>query len=373
MSNLYHNIRQICNGTRTVDNQIKYKMLAIGIAGIHLIFALSFHAHSVMTMFWYNVVVVAFYLIHFFVFIRKEKYLFVFYTSVAEILIYATISSIILGWEWGFTMYTLSMVPAAFYLTYTLPNLKSRIFVPCITSSIVGAGFILVRAACGRIEPYYGKLNTGNLQICLYYFNIIIAFFILVLFSTLFALEINYMQKQLEMENRVLGEAANYDPLTKLLNRRCMNEHLKEVLEEAEERGRQFCIMLVDIDDFKKVNDTYGHDCGDEVLIAIANAIATDVREEDAVCRWGGEEILILIKSDLDIARRVGERIRKDVMNTVVNHAGAKVQVTLTIGVADHKKKQTIRAMIEEADRNLYYGKAHGKNQVVTSHERLED
>jgi len=373
MSGLYHNIRQICNGTRMLDNPMKYRILAISIALIHVIFALAFYCQGLLPMFWYNVGIIGFYLVHLFVFIPKEKYLFAFFTFVAEILSYAAIASILLGWNWGFTMYTLSVVPAAFYLTHTLPNLKRRIFLSFITSTIVCVSFILVRVVCGRIEPYYANLDMENLQICLYYFNIILAFTILVVFSTLFALEINYMQKQLEMENRVLGEAANYDSLTRLLNRRCMNEYLKQALEEAEERGQQFCIMLVDIDDFKKVNDTYGHDCGDEVLIAIANAIVTDVREEDAVCRWGGEEILILIKSDLDVARRVGERIRKDAMNTAVNHADGKVQVTLTIGVADHKKKQTIRAMIEEADRNMYYGKAHGKNQVVTSHERLDD
>lgn len=373
MSRLYHNIRQICNGTRMLDNQMKYRMLTASVALIHVIFALSFYSQGVLSMVWYNTAIVAFYLVHLFVFVPKEKYLFVFITSLTEILSYVAITSILFGWNWGFTMYTLSMVPAAFYLTHTLFNLKSRIFVPFITSTVVCNCFILVRVICGRIEPYYSNLDTGNLQICLYYFNIILAFSILVVFSTLFALEINYMQKQLELENRVLGEAANYDPLTKLLNRRSMNEHLKEVLEEAEKHEQPFCIMLVDIDDFKKVNDTYGHDCGDEVLIAIANAIATDVREEDAVCRWGGEEMLLLIKADLDVARRVGERIRKDVMNTVVKHADVNVQVTLTIGVADYKKKQTIRAMIEEADRNMYYGKAHGKNQVVTSHERLED
>ncbi|MBQ9983679.1 MAG: GGDEF domain-containing protein [Lachnospiraceae bacterium] len=373
MSNWQHNIRQVCNGTRTVDNQTKYRMMNVGIACIHLIFAFSFFSHGVMPMVWYNIGVIVFYLLHTFVFLPKEKYMFVFYSSIVEIVSYSAISSILFGWDWGFTMYTLAMIPASFYLTYALPGLKERISIPIITSIVTGASFILVRVACGRIEPNYQNFDTGNLQICLYYFNIIIAFVMLVLFSSLFALEINYMQRQLEMENRMLGEAANYDPLTRLLNRRCMNERLKEVLDQAEQQGQQFCIMLVDIDDFKKVNDTYGHDCGDEVLIAIANAIATDVREEDSVCRWGGEEILILIKAELDVARKVAERIRKDVMNTVVKQKDARVRVTLTIGVADYKKKQTIRAMIEEADRNMYYGKANGKNQVVTSHERLED
>lgn len=373
MSNLQHGIRQVCNGTRTADNQTKYRMMIVSIACIHLIFAFAFFFHDIMSMVWYNIGIIVFYLLHVFVFLPNEKYLFVFYSSVVEIVSYSAISSILLGWNWGFTMYTLAIIPASFYLTYTLPGMKGKTSIPVITSIVTGSSFILVRAACGRVEPYYQNLDTGTLQICLYYFNIIIAFIMLVLFSSLFAWEINYMQRQLEMENRMLGEVANYDPLTRLLNRRCMNERLKEVLEEAEEQEQQFCIMLVDIDDFKKVNDTYGHDCGDEVLISIANAIATDVREEDSVCRWGGEEILVLIKSELDVARKVAERIRKDVMTTVVNYKDAKVKVTLTIGVANYKKKQTIRAMIEEADRNMYYGKSNGKNQVVTSHERLED
>lgn len=374
MTGIYHNVRQFFNGTSTLDARIKYMLLSVGIAVIHLIFTIAFGVNHIMPLFYYNAVVTFFYLYHSFVSIRKGRFMLVFITSVTEIIFCSTYTSLMLGWNWGFHMYTMALVPAAFYLTYTLQELDGKIVIPTIASTVASLSFILTRVVCGRVEPFYtGTGYADNLQICFYYFNIIISFFMSVLFSTMFAMEIRYMQTQLEQENRSLGEAANVDPLTHLLNRRSMNAQLKAMLDESGNSPQDFCIMLADIDDFKKVNDTYGHDCGDEVLISIANVIAHDVREEDAVCRWGGEEILIMLKADLAIAKKVAERICKDVRGVAVKHGEDYIGVTITIGIADYKKKQTIRSMIEEADRNMYYGKQHGKNQVVTSHDRVDD
>ncbi len=373
MSNFYHNLRQICNGTRTVNNAIKYRVLAAGLGGIHLLFAIIFFNADMLPLCFYNVAIVIFYVIHIFVTIPREKFLLVFATAVTEIFLYSVSFSLLLGWNWGFSMYMLPIVSAAFYLTYTLPGLKNRISLPVGISVFMCCAYIVVRAICGRTEPFYKEIKIDNMQISFYYFNIFLAFAMLVLFSALFALEIRYMQRRLEMENLLLSEAANYDPLTKLFNRRYMNEHMRKVVEEAEKQGKPFCIILADIDDFKQVNDTYGHDCGDEVLVTIANTIYLNVREEDIVCRWGGEEILILIRADLDIATRVGERICQEVREEVIDYAEEKVRVTLTMGVAEYKKSQSIRFMIEEADRNLYYGKAHGKNQLVTSYDRVDE
>ena len=86
---------------------------------------------------------------------------------------------------------------------------------------------------------------------------------------------------------------------------------------------------------------------------------------------WNGE--ISNLEEKKEIARKVAERICQDVRVTVVPHKDIDVKITLTIGIAEYKKKQTVRAMIEEADRNMYYGKQHGKNQVVTSYDRLED
>ena len=152
-----------------------------------------------------------------------------------------------------------------------------------------------------------------------------------------------------------------------------MNKNLQTVQQEALQQGKTFCLLLVDIDNFKKVNDTYGHDCGDDVLVTISNLIMSDIREGDFVCRWGGEEILILLRADLNVSKQVAWRICNDVRNTAVKCHDIKLSVTVTIGVAAYKQEQSFQSMIEEADRNMYYGKSHGKNQVVTTLERTAD
>ena len=123
------------------------------------------------------------------------------------------------------------------------------------------------------------------------------------------------MQKRLEQENLELEELARFDPLTHLFNRRSMHEVLHRAMNEVVGSGETFCLIMADIDDFKKINDTYGHDCGDEVLIAISGIISSNVRENDFVCRWGGEEILILLRAELDTAKRVAERVREEIAN----------------------------------------------------------
>jgi diguanylate cyclase (GGDEF)-like protein len=126
---------------------------------------------------------------------------------------------------------------------------------------------------------------------------------------------------------------------------------------------------MADIDDFKKVNDTYGHECGDEILIIVSEIVSNNVREQDYVCRWGGEEMLVLLKTDKDTAVSVAERICKEVSENAVEYKGENVGVTLTLGVSQYQNGENIRTIIDRADKNLYYGKNHGKNQVVFGRE----
>lgn len=123
---------------------------------------------------------------------------------------------------------------------------------------------------------------------------------------------------------------------------------------------------MIDIDDFKKVNDTYGHDCGDEVLKYVAGTVSTGVRKNDSVFRWGGEEILVLLNTDEAQAVNTAERIRRDIERNVVNYRDeVVVQITVTIGVSAYEGGKSIQGMMDDADAKLYYGKRHGKNQVV--------
>jgi diguanylate cyclase (GGDEF)-like protein len=97
--------------------------------------------------------------------------------------------------------------------------------------------------------------------------------------------------------------------------------------------------------------------------------VSNNVREQDYVCRWGGEEMLVLLKTDKDTAVSVAERICKEVSENAVEYKGENVGVTLTLGVSQYQNGENIRTIIDRADKNLYYGKNHGKNQVVFGRE----
>ena len=164
-----------------------------------------------------------------------------------------------------------------------------------------------------------------------------------------------------------LEKYVNYDTLTHLLNRRSMDNYLQAAHKQATTGQATFCLIMIDIDDFKKVNDTYGHDCGDEVLKAVAHTISTGVKKNDNVFRWGGEEILILLNTDMDKAIAASERIRKDIARDPIDYRGnVKVPITVTVGIAPYRAGLSVQQMMDDADAKLYYGKRHGKNQVVS-------
>lgn len=158
-----------------------------------------------------------------------------------------------------------------------------------------------------------------------------------------------------------------YDPLTHLMNRKKMNQYLNAVYKQAMAGKGTFTLLIMDLDDFKKINDSYGHNCGDAVLQYVATIVSRGVKKDDYVFRWGGEEILVVLRTEKEIALKVAERIRFDIQKEAVRFNELKIPVTATIGVSAFDPNVSLKDMFEEADRNLYQGKNHGKNQVVSS------
>ncbi len=155
------------------------------------------------------------------------------------------------------------------------------------------------------------------------------------------------------------------DPLTRLLTRRKLDGYMNQAYADVCSGSKKYCVLMIDIDDFKKVNDTYGHDCGDEVLKHVSGIISTCVSQKDKVFRWGGEEILLLLEDGMSGAVVSAERIRRQVAKHAINYRGeSDVAVTVTIGISEMNKTKDIQATMDEADRRLYDGKHAGKNQV---------
>ena len=157
------------------------------------------------------------------------------------------------------------------------------------------------------------------------------------------------------------------DPLTHLWNRRGASMLLKSALDKADELNTPLTLALLDVDNFKRVNDSYGHQSGDEVLRKIGSRLLSAVRNEDAVCRMGGDEFLVLMAdTDAKIAARVAERIRSSITDTPVPTRDGTMSVSVSVGftVRQPRDKSAVEALIEQADQALMQSKAAGRNRV---------
>ncbi|MES9861696.1 MAG: GGDEF domain-containing protein [Candidatus Thiodiazotropha sp. LLP2] len=158
------------------------------------------------------------------------------------------------------------------------------------------------------------------------------------------------------------------DQLTGLLNRRGLEENFNSEVNRSQREDQSFCLALVDIDDFKAMNDRYGHLHGDEILKQIASLVQSQIRSIDTVARWGGEEFAILIdKLSLSDSIYVAEKVRKTIQESSHEHPEIKEKVTISIGLAEYRQGQTMLGLFDDADTALYLAKRGGKNCVRTT------
>ncbi|MCB0918936.1 MAG: GGDEF domain-containing protein [Actinobacteria bacterium] len=161
-----------------------------------------------------------------------------------------------------------------------------------------------------------------------------------------------------------LRRQALHDPLTQIGNRRFGETNLESL--EGDTAPAQSGILFVDIDHFKHVNDTYGHEAGDEVLKMVANTLLNGLRAGDSVCRWGGEEFVVMLPGcDGEDLARVAERLRMLVAKSWIDHEGNRLRVTISLGGALTTEENAIERVLEQADRRLYVSKETGRNRVT--------
>jgi diguanylate cyclase (GGDEF)-like protein len=161
-------------------------------------------------------------------------------------------------------------------------------------------------------------------------------------------------------------QASRTDPLTQLANRRVFDESLAQHLAECDRYGHTLSLVLADVDQFKVINDTHGHAAGDTVLVALARAFASSVRDVDLCARYGGEELAFLLPhTSLDRARDVAERLRCTAEELAGSWKGQQIPVTVSFGVACYPVSAGRGdALFASADRALYAAKSGGRNCV---------
>jgi diguanylate cyclase (GGDEF)-like protein len=169
------------------------------------------------------------------------------------------------------------------------------------------------------------------------------------------------------ISNAHLYELATTDMMTRLKIHHFFQNALLDEFERAKATNGHLSMMMIDIDNFKRFNDTYGHQCGDVVLKNVAQIIKENSRQIDIAARYGGEEMaVILTNTDISAAEIVAERVRKNIENSKVNNDGTPLSVTVSIGVAqfDVLKDRDTKSLIERADKALYKSKQNGRNRV---------
>lgn len=182
---------------------------------------------------------------------------------------------------------------------------------------------------------------------------------------------INIIQnRRIEVQQRRLEQMAFSDPLTKLYNRHFFNKMIKKEYSSVRRYGHESVIIMLDLDDFKKINDSYGHLIGDQVLVQVAKLLRSNIRESDTLARFGGEEFIILAPQiSLEEGEAFAEKLRKLIAETSFETGETTIHITASFGVSKLHKEQNLELenYISHADFGLHLAKNRGKNRVEKS------
>lgn len=362
-----HNRKDILD--LNIDKSLKYMAAAFSGAFMHLTFLVIFIIIQLYTMVIFNVFSVALYICMGMI-CKRERFAQRAYGWISamyfEICIHSFMCTLFLGMDTCFFLYTMMTTPVVLY--YLFLTCENDVFKRgTILFSLCSLGFLTAAMLFDHFfMPFYyvfrrpltldesDLMRTINIA-----FNIVLLFG----FSCLFILEIHNLIGRLNETNDRLNYTATHDALTGLYNRYSLNGALA-ALKTA---GRPFCIVMGDLDDFKKINDTFGHECGDIVLKSVAEVIMRNVGRGNLACRWGGEEMLmIMYGTEMDCFHAVN-RIKSEIGSLGITHEGRPVNVSMTFGFASSGEEMSpdIDAMLSTVDKRLYKGKASGKNVII--------
>lgn len=344
---------------KAFTNRRKYTILQWSAAAIHFILIFIFASLGVYSMSVFNIVSTICYILCG-ILVKKERYILFYYIAFVEICLHSYIATIFVGWGPGFPLYIIGIMPVIFYMHFSLDE-SAGLHESLLIGLCCLLTFVVCKIISYRIEPIY--IISEKAAVLIYIFNTFCTFALLLFFSLFFLREIQFSRSVLEAKNAQLDKMAGIDALTGLYNRRSMDT----ILKNAVNSGKTFSVIMCDIDDFKQINDAFGHNIGDEVLRRISENIVSLLRENDYVCRWGGEEILILAGgTPLKKAALAAERIRANIERIEIEKGEDLIMCTITAGVAESTEAGSIEEIIGLADDRLYSGKKSGKNKVVS-------
>jgi diguanylate cyclase (GGDEF)-like protein len=268
----------------------------------------------------------------------------------AEVVVHAVMATLLLGWQAGFHT---PLMPLTTIIMIN-PRLKTRAM---LTQAI---GLVALYSALYALTKDIVPAGITPLML-----DVITYMHIGIIFAALCIVSYFYREASVRAERR-MEQLATTDQLTGLANRRKMRELLDQETSRTERTSRTFSLVLGDVDLFKKINDTFGHDFGDYVLRTVSDVLRNTAREHDVVARWGGEEFLILLpETEFRGALDAAERFRSAMEKQPFSNDGETFDVTMTFGVAVFALGEDIAETMKRADRALYEGKHSGRNRCV--------
>lgn len=345
-----------------IKSYVKYRAIFLASGAVHIFFLVFFLLIQHYPLAIFNVCSVILYVAGSFLSVPKGsdkiKYGWILAFFV-EIMGHAVLASLVMGWDAGFHLYATAVLPVAAYLLFLTTSSQRFIFT---MGAMILTSSILMGGTMWYLNYYEGFFQVSERFIrSIAYLNAIFASVIILAFTLLFVTEVATMLSKLNTANKSLEYIATHDALTGLYNR----HSLKKLYKELEQSKEPFCVILGDIDDFKKVNDTFGHDCGDMVLKSVAKVISKNISEKDTACRWGGEEMLIVMWGEPEICFDTVTHIKEEISELDVLPKDSHRNVTMTFGFVFRSEERGIEALISAADNRLYIGKRSGKNVII--------
>lgn len=326
---------------------------------VHLGFVTIFFVLNIHSLMLVNIGSVTIYMVA--IWLGRNKHLdLAFLLCTVEILIHAALASLLLGWGSGFHYYISVMALFIFF------HPSRRLLLKLAGAVAMFCLYVVLFAAAQRL-PTMAAVSPEILSL-FERLNLATFFMINVLLGYIYNKAVEDVEVQLRSVNRQLDRLARTDTLTGLLNRRSMVEILDDACHHLEITPQPFTLILGDVDNFKQINDVYGHHCGDLVLKELSQLLRLSVRVQDQIARWGGEEFLIFLPDTTrDEAMIVAERVRRGLEDHEWHCGELQMPVTMSFGVSGYRWGDSIERTVMTADRALYSGKAQGKNCVVAA------
>lgn len=320
------------------------------LAGItHVLFGIIFYASGVRTLAFLNVASVMCYLVVFMLVYMRYITAGLFILT-AEVIVHAVYVTSTIGWESSFHIHILLILPLIVISRIKLCTGK----VPLVAG--IFSIYLWLDVAYRKAAPYYvlDPAAAGYLHP----FNMMTFMTFLVIITGMYSRLVNHSEEELR------NQAAT-DPLTGLRNRRKMMEISASETSRHRRYSRPLSFIMCDIDHFKNINDTFGHDCGDEVIRTAAQVLMKGVRDLDHAFRWGGEEFLLLLpETPAESAMIAAERLREKISSLEIRIRNISISLTMTFGISMMRNGEPMSEAIDRADAALLAGKRAGRNCV---------